>query len=169
MKKHLTILLSVLLTAILLIGCSNGKGEGSRNSVDTISASSENANKNDNTTASKDTSGPELKEKFLRSKEGHDFQVVSWKFAKAFLSGDGSTMKSYLLDPKSKEHFYSTENIFGDVEFLILKLDPKDIKEDSVHAEYEYGVKGKDTLQYLNLDMKRVNNEWKVQFYGVEM
>ncbi len=169
MKKHLTILMSILLTAALLIGCESIKGEEPGNSVDTISASSENTNESNNTTLNKDVSGPELKEKFLKSKEGHDFQVVSWKFAKAFLSGDGSTMKSYLLDPKSKEHFYNTENMFGDVEFLILKLDPKDIKEDSVHAEYEYGVKGKDTLQYLNLEMKRVDNEWKVKFYGVEM
>jgi hypothetical protein len=115
-----------------------------------------------------DNSGLVLKERFLRSKAGYDFQIASWKFAKAFLSGDAATMKHYLIDAESKDNDCNTENRFGDVEFLILKLSPKDIGIDSVIAEYEFVLKGEDSYTYLSLNMKKVNNEWKVVNYGLE-
>jgi hypothetical protein len=169
MKRHLTVLLFVLLSTALLIGCETSKELGEEGFSSPKSAQLESAIKSNSTAQNEKTSGLELKEKFLNSKEGHAFQVVSWKFTKAFLSGDVSTMKIYLVDPQDNDYYNNTEHIFNDVEFLILKLDPKDIKADMVIAEYEFGLKDQDTLQYLYLKMRKVNNEWKVQYYGLEM
>jgi hypothetical protein len=99
---------------------------------------------------------------------GQAFQAAADKFAKAFFNGDANTVKSYLVDPKNKYQEYSTKNGFDDVKFLTLKLDPKNAKEDSVTAEYEFQLKGEGSYTYLNLEMKKVNNEWKVDFYGLE-
>lgn len=169
MRRHFIALISVLLLVTLLIGCETSK-DVLKNSTISISTGApiESANKNNSTSLSENTLGLELKEKFLNSKEGHDFQVISWKFAKAYLSGDVSMMKNYLIDPENKEHYYNTENRFNNVEFLILKLSPKNINEDSVIAEYEFLLKGEDSYTYLYLEMKRINNEWKVQYFGLE-
>lgn len=168
MKRYLIVLMSTLLAAILLIGCNNSKGAEAADVAGSISMPLENANESNSTALCDNTLGLERKEKFLNSKEGHDFQVISWKFTKAYLSGDVGTMERYLIDPENKDYSDNTENMFEDVEFLILKLDPKNIKEDTVIAEYEFGLKGQDSLTYLNLEMKIVDNEWKVQFCGLE-
>jgi hypothetical protein len=168
MKKHLTFLISILIIGTLLVGCSNNEETNMKASDISVSTISENTNKSGTSTSDGNTQNLEYKEKFLKSKEGHDFQVVSWKFTKAYLSRDIHTMKLYLLDPESKDNSYNKENMFDDIEFLILNLNPKDIREDTVNAEYEFGLKGKDTLQYLYLEMKKVNNEWKVKYYGLE-
>jgi len=108
------------------------------------------------------------KDAFLNSTEGHDFQVTSWKFTKAYLSGDESAMKSYLIDTENKNIQHLTGSIFNDVEFLILKLSLEDVKEDSVIAEYEFAQKGEESYSYVFLSMKKVDNEWKVESYGLE-
>lgn len=169
MKRYLFVVMLILFAAILLVGCKNNREAGLKNSANAISTPVDSANTSNTAVLNENTPDLELKEKFLNSKEGHDFQVVSWKFTKAFLSGEVSTMKNFLAEPEKKGHYYSTENMFEGVEFLILKLSPKDIKAETVIAEYEFGLKGRDTLQYLYLEMKKVNNEWKVQNYGLEM
>lgn len=118
--------------------------------------------------SSQDPSGSELKNSFLDSGEGHTFQAASWQFAKACLSGDTGTMKLWLIDPEGKDIDYSNGKMFDDVTFLTLKLNPNDISEDSIKAEYEFGLKDKDTLRYLYLEMKKVGNKWKVEHYGLE-
>ncbi|WBW96475.1 hypothetical protein [Oceanirhabdus sp. W0125-5] len=179
MKKYLTVLIIVLIVSIALLGCTNNNKESeetSKNEIITISEKStqnhtkvDNKTKNNTNNLNENAQKLEHKDKFLKSKEGHDFQVVSWKFTKAYLSGDVSAMKSYLINPENKDNYYNTENKFDDVEFLILKLDPNDIKEDRIIAEYEFCLKNTDYYQYLNLEMKKINGEWKVKFYGLQM
>ncbi|MCM1989128.1 hypothetical protein [Oceanirhabdus seepicola] len=181
MKKKLTVFISILIVSGLLIGCGSNKKVSIETSNSEISTIAENNNKTEDKTEDKtdnktntNTLNEECerlkhKDEFLKSKEGHDFQVVAWKFTKAYLSGDVSTMKSYLLNPEDKDNYYNTENMFDDVEFLILKLDPDDIKDDMINAEYEFCLKNNDYYEYLNLEIKKVDGKWKVQFYGLEM
>lgn len=173
MKRQFTysifLLLLITLLITLLVGCKISKGVP-ENLMGGTSAGTllESSDKNQSMSISKKTQGLELKDNFLKSKEGHDFQVTSWKFAKAYLSGDVSKVKNYLIDPDNKEHYYNAENRFDNVEFLILKLSPDDIKKDSVDAEYEFQMKGDDSYTYLYLEMKKIDNEWKVQYFGLE-
>lgn len=169
MKKYFSVLLTVLLTVPLFIGCEAGKGE-QENSTNSLDGNRrlENSSNNNSTSVSENNLRLERKENFLNSTEGHDFLVISWKFSKAYLSGDVSTLKNYLHNPDNKSHYYNTENIFDNVEFMILKLSPENIKEDSIIAEYEFQLKGEDSYTYLYLEMKKVNNEWKVEHFGLE-
>lgn len=107
-------------------------------------------------------------EEFLNSTEGIDFQAVAKEFTIAYYSGDVQTMKIYLLDPKSIDNYLSTKNRLGDIELLNLKLGPEDIKDNSVHAQYEISMKDDGGNVYLDLKMKRVNNNWKVSSYWLE-
>lgn len=169
MKKTLIVIISILIGSTALVGCSSNKKASTEATNSSVSELSANAKETDISTLNEDTEKLQHKEKFLKSIEGHDFQVVSCKFTKAYLSGDVSTMKSYLINPENKDNYYNTENMFDDVEFLILKLDPNDIKEDTIIAEYEFCLKNHDYFQYLNLEMKKVNDKWKVEHYGLEM
>lgn len=168
MKKSL-IFLTLMLIVSLTLGCSKNKEVTQEVAKSTVNSQMEDNDKSQINISDSEIQSLKHKEEFLNSKEGHDFQVASWKFTKAYLSGDISTMKKLLIEPKNKDNDYNTKNMFNDVEFLILKLDDKDIKENMVRAEYEFGLKGNESLQYLNLEMKKINNEWKVQHYGLEM
>lgn len=77
-------------------------------------------------------------------------------------------MKSYLLDPKSKNNSFNTKDRLGDINLLNLKLGPEDINDNSVHAQYEISIKNTVGYVYLDLKMKRVNNNWKVVSYFFE-
>lgn len=137
--------------------------------ADTSVQNSETMVSNDSSSVEEGAQNLDPKEAFLNSPEGKEFQASSREFAEAYLSGDVGTMKHYLIDPQSKSHYYPTENVFQDIQFLQLKLSPKDIHAGAVNAEYEFCITGQDTYQYLYLEMKRVDNEWKVEFFGLEM
>lgn len=57
---------------------------------------------------------------------------------------------------------------FANVEFMILKLDSKNIKKDSVSAQYEFKLDSEDSYTYLQLSMKKENDQWKIESYGLE-
>ena len=77
-------------------------------------------------------------------------------------------MKEHLIDPISKESEYLPDNRFDRDEFLILKIGPTSINENSIAFQYEFALKGEDSDTFLDLKMKKVNNVWKVYSYGLE-
>ena len=77
-------------------------------------------------------------------------------------------MKSCLMNPDSKNNHFNIKNRSAQVESLTLKTNPDSIKQDAVTAEYEIMFQGEDSFTYLYLCMKKVNNEWKVESYGLE-
>lgn len=108
------------------------------------------------------------KQEFLDSSEGHSFQITAYKFAKAFFENNERVIKSYLIDPDKGFHKNDQNYDFANVEFMILKLDSKDIKKDSVSAQYEFKLDSEDSYTYLQLSMKKENDQWKIESYGLE-
>lgn len=100
--------------------------------------------------------------------DGLDFQAVTDKFAKAYLAGDVEAMKSCLSDPDSGKNDFSMEGRPVDDASLTLKLDPQKIKENTASVEYEILPAGRDSFDYLYLELEKINGEWKVKFYGLE-
>lgn len=108
------------------------------------------------------------KDDFLVSEEGKAFEVAAQKFAQAFLSDDRATMKELLIKPDSQQNYYVQESLWNQVESMTLKLSAENIKANAISAQYEIHYKEKDTFQYVDLQMKKVNEAWKVEAYGLE-
>lgn len=96
------------------------------------------------------------------------WELISRAFAEAFFEKNTEVMKSYLLDPDKGFHEYNLGNGLSDVGSVKLKFNPKDIKSDSVSAQYEFKFDGDDSYTYLQLSMKKVNDMWKIESYGLE-
>lgn len=108
------------------------------------------------------------KQEFLDSSEGQSFQIAAYKFAKAFFENNERVIRGYLIDPDKDFHQHNQNYSFTNVEFMIIKLDSKDIKNDSVSAQYEFKLDNEDSYTYLQLSMKKVSDQWKIESYGLE-
>lgn len=107
-------------------------------------------------------------EAFRNSFKGHEFEMITRKFVKACLSGDVQAMKGYLLNPNDQSLYESKLDYYDKTSFLILKLASEDIKENSVIAEYEFDIKGEDSLSYLNLEVLKVDGVWKIKHWNLQ-
>jgi len=105
-------------------------------------------------------------ESFRNSFEGHKFEMEARKFAKACLTNDVVTMKKYALDPGDKDFFNIKLDYYDKTSFIILKL--KKVEENYVNADFEFDLQGEDSLTYLNVEMVKVDDEWKVKSWGLE-
>ncbi len=108
------------------------------------------------------TSKYETEADFLNSPEGVSFQVVAFKCAKAFLSGNLKEVSEYFIDQDNA--LIVTNNVFDDIDYIILKWTLGDIKtENEINASYQFNVKGEDTVSYLTMSLQKVDDEWKVK------
>jgi beta-lactamase regulating signal transducer with metallopeptidase domain len=96
------------------------------------------------------------------------WELISRAFAEALFEKNTEVMKSYLLDPDKGFHEYNSGNVLSDVESMKLKFSPDDIKSDLVSAQYEFTFDGDDSYTYLQISMKKVNDVWKIESYGLE-
>ena len=113
-----------------------------------------------------DATSIDEKESFRNSFEGHKFEMEARKFAKACLTNDVQTMKKYALDPNDKNFFDIKLDLYDKTSFIILKL--QKVAENNVIADFEFDTQGKDSLTYLNVEMVKVDDEWKVKSWGLE-
>ncbi len=176
MKLRNSILLFLCMTVFwMLTGCNTSYAGNSSNlgasdskaeagSVFSISSANIESSSSQSILSSPDSAVNE----FLNSTDGKDYQIAVKKFTEAYFRGDVSTVKSYLIDPNNKFNDFNTKDLLADTELLNLKLGSEDIKDNSVHAQYEFLEKGDDSYTYLDLEMEKVNNEWKVESYGLE-
>lgn len=182
MKNSFLLCLSVSMLFVFA-GCSSSVDSGSSTVAATTNTTSTNPDNSDpkaenTTTPSISNAGIESKtnqnaiyrskQEFLDSNEGHSFQIAAYKFAKAFFEKNTKVMKSYLFDPDKGFQEYKLDYGFINVEFMILKLNSNDIKKDSVSAQYEFKLDSEDSYTYLQLSMKKVNDQWKIESYGLE-
>lgn len=114
---------------------------------------------------------------YLNSQESVEFQIVAQSFSKAYLSGDAESMKKYLGEVEGVEIFFRDvdnvtaykENVYGDLEYMILKWNPEDLAtKTKMSVQYQFVVEGTDSADYLGLEMAKVSNEWKVIDYYIE-
>ena len=177
MKKLLILCISII-ALFTFAGCSSNVDTGSSPAAASIGGanSSDKAGNTANPivssvgTESKTNSNAaeQSKQEFLDSGDGHSFQIAAYRFAKAFFEKDMKVMKSYLIDPEKGFKEYKLGYSFNNVEFMILKLNANDIRKDSVSAQYEFKPDNEESYTYLQLSMKKVNDQWKVDSYGLE-
>lgn len=141
---------------------SSNLGDNAGNTAAPSISSTETENKTNQKTAE------QSKQEFLDSSDGHSFQITAYRFAKAFFEKDTKVIKSYLINPEKGFNEYSLGYSFKNVEFMILKLNSGDIKKDSVSAQYEFKTDSEDNYTYLQLSLKKVNDKWKIDSYGLE-
>jgi beta-lactamase regulating signal transducer with metallopeptidase domain len=162
------ILIGVMITGAVFAISKNGDNEQGAYTNDTLNPTEDivdtEAVKNTDSGNDNDTKVND----FLSSPDGRNFQAITDKFSKAYLIGDIKTMKSCLSDPKSDKNDFSMEGKSVNYKSLTLKLSPQDIKENTVIAEYEIAPIGQDSLDYLYMEIEKVNNEWKVKYYGLQ-
>jgi hypothetical protein len=100
---------------------------------------------------------------------------MTWQFARATLSDDAETMRSFMIPEAEIRH---TLNIFYDrLDFMILKglrrimkgrFVDDDADFDMIEASYEFLVSGEDSYTYLTINVKQTEDGWKVIWYGFE-
>ena len=100
---------------------------------------------------------------------------MTWQFARATLSDDAETMRSFMMPDAEIRH---TLNIFYDrLDFMILKglrrimkgrFIDDDADFDTVEASYEFLVSSEDSYTYLTINVKQTEGGWKVIWYGFE-
>lgn len=104
----------------------------------------------------------------LNSPESVSLQIAAQKFARAYFRADDREMGEYLADLDTVES-YSDEDVYDDVDYMVLKWNPKDVLADKpVYVQYEYRLSGEDSVTYLFMEMIYVDGEWKVASYGLE-
>jgi hypothetical protein len=182
MKKLLILCLSIFVLSAFA-GCSSNVDTVSgtvNNVINTEGTNLSNTDVNAENTTATGTSSTESdnmagrndayqsKQEFLDSADGHSFQIAAYKFAKAFFEKNEKVLRSYLADPDKNFEEYSLDYDFQNVEFMILKLNADDIKEDSVSAQYEFKLDSEDSYTYLQLSIKKVDGQWKIEWYGLE-
>ncbi len=96
------------------------------------------------------------------------WELVSRAFAEAFFEENTKVMKSYLLDPDKGFDKYNLDKGLGDAGAMKLKFNPDDIKSDSASVEYEFRFEGDDSYSYLSLSLRKNDDVWKIEFYGLE-
>ncbi|QAT48968.1 M56 family metallopeptidase [Caproiciproducens sp. NJN-50] len=105
---------------------------------------------------------------FLDSADGSSFQQTANRFVKAYLIGDVREMKRNLSDPGSNQNDFSMDGKTVNWKSLTLKLDSKEIGENTVSAEYEIALAETGGFQKLYLNMGKIHNEWKINSYKIE-
>lgn len=179
-SKGILTVSAILLTIAIsgsLVGCSNNQSDLTPPSkqANAISTSSTKDQSTSVAPEQNDTSGStpstdstyKTESDFLNSPEGVNFQKVGYKSAKAYLSGDLKQVAQYFLDPKNAS--LKTEDIFDNLEYMILKWSLRDIKsENEISASYEYKINGEDSVSYITMELQKVNSDWKIKFIGVE-
>lgn len=105
---------------------------------------------------------------FLNSADGSSFQTTANRFVKSYLIGDIREMKRCLSNPESSQNDFSMNGKTVNWKSLTLKLDPSDIGENTVSAEYEITLANRSDSQKLYFTMEKVEKEWKVNSYQIE-
>lgn len=104
---------------------------------------------------------------YLNSPESVKLQIIAQLFAKSYFSGDLEGVKLYLADVNSAEVY--GENIYNDLEYMILKWFPEDIaSKTKIDVQYQFLIKGEDSVTYLGLVIEKISNEWKVTGFYLE-
>lgn len=103
---------------------------------------------------------------FLNHPDGVKFQDTAYSAAKAYLNGDLDVLDEYLSDSCNVEEKL---DLFKDVDYMILKWGLDDmVSDDNIRASYEFRLKNEDSVSYVTMELTKVDNEWIVDFIGLE-
>lgn len=114
--------------------------------------------------------GYQTEAEFLSSPEGIQFRTTAYGAAKAVLTGDIDQLKNHLVNSSDATKF---TNSFSDYQVDLIKFQCQfnldAIKSDhKIVTSYEFTPVGKETNMYVSMELKKVNDEWLVDWLGVE-
>ena len=123
-----------------------------------------------NSRPSTPNAGSQTEAEFLSSPEGIQFRTTAYGAAKAALTGDIDELKNHLVNPSDATKF---TNSFSDYQVDLIKFQCQfnldAIKSDhEMVTSYEFTPAGKETNMYVSMELKKVNDEWLVDWLGVE-
>lgn len=178
-RYPVTAALLLVMAAALFIISSDGVIPDNTD-VKTESEQTERTYNTDNTEATADTeaSGETSEEtskaiegitkaEFLFTGDGLSLQITANKAAIAFLRGDKEELSQYLVDTNYDALSDAAYNIFNRLEYMVLKIyDPTAaVESDDVYSiTYQILVNGSQMITYLDLGLKKINDEWKVEY-----
>ena len=123
-----------------------------------------------NSRPSTPNAGSQTEAEFLSSPEGIQFRTTAYGAAKAVLTVDIDELKNHLVNPSDAAKF---ANSFSDYQVDLIKFQCQfnldAIKSDhEMVTSYEFTPAGKETNMYVSMELKKVNDEWLVDWLGVE-
>ena len=104
------------------------------------------------------------------SSDGQEIKGIAEKFATAYFNGDTDSIQSFLTVPFDWDiEVYTGSGTISEVTVKELADigAPEDGTVQVVSVEYR-DSEIEDSYRYLTLEFIRQENEWKIQFYGVE-
>lgn len=171
--------LLLVMAAALFIISSNGVIPDNTD-VNTNSEQTESTYSTDNTEATADTEATGetseetskaiegiTKAEFLFTGDGLSLQITANKAAIAFLRGDKEELSQYLVDTNYDALSDDAYNIFNRLQYMVLKIyDPTAaVESDDVYSiTYQILINGSQMITYLDLGLKKINDEWKVEY-----
>lgn len=168
-RKRFILLVSTLLFIMCsVVACSvdSNKYAKTEESVDNGESDVENTNNIDSNANENTIDTLSEFSEFFMSSDGLDFLATTWAFIKAYFSSDTITMEKYLLEGEKAEAY--TKDVFNDIKYLNLQWSfSKIISESELYVTYIFEIEG-DSLTYLDLKVKKVDDEWKVYFYTLD-
>jgi hypothetical protein len=159
-RKRILLLFTLLFISCFLFSCT-------QNNKDIINEES-NENISTNVEATPNISKEQLNEfsDFFMSSNGQSFLATTWAFIKAYFGSDSVAMEEYLVDGVKAEP-YKTD-VFNDLVYINLQWSfSKIVSENEVKVSYIFEVEN-DSLTYLDIVAKKIDNEWKIASYTLE-
>lgn len=104
------------------------------------------------------------------SADAQEIKGIAEKFAAAYFNGDMETVQSCLTTPYEWDiEVYSGTETISDFTLKGLEEIGKEEGGSSkiISLEYKYN-EGEDAFQYLTLEFVKQEDDWKIQFYGME-
>ncbi|MGN1339980.1 MAG: hypothetical protein ACI4WS_06775 [Oscillospiraceae bacterium] len=97
------------------------------------------------------------------------FRKTAILAAEAYLRNDKEQLSEYLYDQEYDTGLSeNSENLFDELDHSELKLNDDSITEyeaDIVYpVEYEFAIKGRDMLFYLDIGLRKTDSGWKVEY-----
>lgn len=104
---------------------------------------------------------------FLFTEDGLNLQIVANKAAIAYLRNDKEELSQYLADPNYDALSDNADNIFNQLQYIVLKLPDSTatVESDDIYSiVYQIVINGSEMITYLDLGLKKSDNGWKVEY-----
>jgi len=109
---------------------------------------------------------------FFFSSDGVNCQITAYKAAMAWLRADKEELSRYLTDPEYDVGIIEGRgDLSGDIEYMVFKFpDPAytEIKDGVYPASYQLARKGMDSAFYIDMELIKTDEGWKVISFVVQ-
>lgn len=155
--KTVILINSILLIFVLITACTTNNISDKTIDTDEVIVNHEDENVNDKMNEMSD---------FFMSSNGMNLLTTAWQFIKAYLSSDSTTMKEYVMEGLEAEAYCT--DLFDDIDYINLQWSFSHLRsEEEISLTYILQIKN-ESLNYLGLNLRKVEDNWKVTSYTLE-